>query len=195
MACPAEATVSRRSIHSPGPSRSRWGDIRGSGVVERAEGFAILRGTDLVAGIQEGEVRAPGIDFQVCVLRRCADLEFSIVRREPVVAGQRYGDHSSREFGGDCGERDRGEESERYHPEVGHVQKETNSEQRREQTAVWGRREVAISCGLSSMTLPVKRSLSNIRISTSYCVYCVFRVPSYLDVADGYNWNLFELRL
>lgn len=101
--------------------------VRRSGVIERAEGLAVLRGTDWVAWIQEGVVWAAGINLQVSLLRRRADLELSIICGESRVATQRYSNYSSRELGGGCRERDGGDESERQRLEVSHIEKETAS--------------------------------------------------------------------
>lgn len=116
-------------------------------------------------------------------------MEFSIVCCETVIAGQRYGDDSSREFGGDCGKRDGGEESERHLLEVGHIEIGICTVQVRKQTAPFS--SIWRSGVVSVMWTPfddVDRQIfrSGSRIPTSYCIYCKFSVPSFLDVGDSY---------
>jgi hypothetical protein len=49
-------------------------------VVKGAKGLAVMRTTDRVAWVQEGEFRGPSIDFEVLLLMRRTDLEFCTMR-------------------------------------------------------------------------------------------------------------------
>jgi hypothetical protein len=135
-----------------------------------------LRGTTRIAWIQEGKIWASGINLEVLLLRRRADLDLSIICCKSPVSTQRYGDDSSRKLGSDCRERDGGEEGKRHQLEIGHVVTKavmSNIEYKLHRVTIYEEAKSTMPRGVISMTLVGKCSSSRLarRPRIAFIVY------------------------